>query len=165
MSAPLARQTRIHHRGRRCGDRTGPVLIIALLLGACPGVRAPLERPRVDVRAVAAVVHEGDAMVRVRLRVVNRNATALRARAVDWELVMAGAGPRRGRVDLDAQVAARASTIVDVTFRVAAPALMATSSGREYALSGTLHLMSERGDVGAVFDSQGEVEWEQSLAR
>lgn len=134
-------------------------LLCGLLAGACPGVRAPLEHARVDVSEVAAQVNaEGHGKVRVRLRVMNRNAIALSARAVDWELAVTGVGPRRGRAALDQIIAARSTAMVDVELDV--PGLIMANQAahsRDYRLSGTLHLMSERGDVGAVFDSQGEL--------
>jgi hypothetical protein len=96
----------------------------------------------------------GDLVVRVRLHVINSNAIALSARAVDWELAIHGAEPRRGRVELDQTIFARASAIVDVTLDV--PAARGDAGKRDYQLAGTLHLMSERGDIGAVFDGQGD---------
>jgi hypothetical protein len=143
-------------RARVLCARHALIIALALLAGACPGVQRPLERPRVDVREVASAVDvDGDRVVRVRLRVVNSNAIALSARALDWELAIAGAELRRGRVELDQAISARASAIVDVTLEL--PAARSASNARDYRLSGTLHLMSERGDIGAVFDSQGEV--------
>jgi hypothetical protein len=140
----LARALRAHH-----------ALLIALFASGCPGVVRPLERPRVDVREVAAAGDaNGDLRVRVSLRVVNSNSIALSARALDWELAIAGAEPRRGRAELDQTISALAGAIVKVAFVV--PAGSAASNARDYRLSGTLHLTSERGDIGAVFDGQGE---------
>lgn len=137
------------------------LLLAALVLCGCPGVTAPLERPRLHLEQVAA--HAGEELhVRVRLRVHNPNATAVHARALDWALLLGDAPLVRGRAELDKRVPARESAALDIDLALAAaPAGAMTarmdSGHRGYRLRGTVHFVTERGDICAVFDESGRI--------
>jgi hypothetical protein len=126
-------------------------------------VAAPLERPLITVLEVAASNTDSAALlVRVHLSVHNPNATTMYARALDWQLSLAGQPPVRGRLSFDTTVAGKRSSSVWLRFELA-PQTARQLAGRlhegtqAFHIHGTVHLFSERGDMGAVFDQQGRL--------
>jgi hypothetical protein len=140
------------------------LLLFCLWLGlsaACPAVPAQLERPLITVREIAATgISDGQALlVRVDLSVYNPNLATMHARALDWQLSLAGQQPVRGRSSFDATMAGKNSANVSLQFellpKTARPALH--EGGQAFHFQGTVHVFNKRGDMGVTFDRQGRL--------
>lgn len=140
------------------------IIGLALTVLACPAIPPPLERPLVTIESMdAAVSPDAELLVHVRLRAVNPNGTKLDAHVLDWEIAI-GDTPStlRGRTVINQSIPARASALMHIELALPAAAAgdMASrlaSGMRQYRLRGTLHVSSAAGELGAIFDQQGEV--------
>ena len=135
--------------------------IAALMLSGCPGVLAPLEKPRLDLRGVSVVsVSLSGLRADARFDILNPNSIGVPLRAVDWALSIGGATPMRGRVDLNQTIPAKGSApvVVEISIGTTAAAEMASrvaSGATDYHLSGTMHFQTSLGDIAVVFDHSG----------
>lgn len=138
-------------------------LLLAAMLGACPGVTPRLQHPQVSVTRAAVrmpAASMAEAAVSVHMTLANSNATEVRARAIDWQLTVADGQPVRGRSSFDVVVPAGETR--DLTVEIVVPPIPSAEISRlresghnRFRLSGTVHCMSARGDIGAVFDEAG----------
>lgn len=88
-------------------------LVLVWALGGCPGILAPLEKPRIDFDGVrAASLSLAGLDLTFQLRVTNPNGVGLPLRAMDYDLSIEGRPFLQGRLDLHEELPARASAPV-----------------------------------------------------
>ena len=131
--------------------RVALFVMLALLLGACKGLRVEQLMPQVRVEAVRlsdADVEGG--RVRVLLSLHNPNPVPLRAERYDYRLRLAGvpvaSGSSATRIDLPAKGEQTLAMDIDFRWQQLAEGLQAMLRGRriEYALDGHLEIQPFR---------------------
>lgn len=118
---------------------------LLVLLAACPRVPAPVERPRVEVAALAS----GDVPA-LRLRIDNANDAVMTVRAIDWRLDVDGRPPIRGRARVELAIPAGGEALAEVPLDGAA-----ATPGARYTLRAIVHGFSSAGDAAQVVELDG----------
>jgi LEA14-like dessication related protein len=109
------------------------LLVLVLALAACPGILAPLEKPRVDLEGLrAAELSLAGLNLTFQLRVTNPNGVALPLSAMDYELSLEDRPFLRGRLELHEELPARAAApvLAHVHITPAHAATLVTALGR-----------------------------------
>jgi len=123
-----------------------------VVLCACPVAR-PLEKPRVTPRgAHLASASLAGLELRLDLDIYNPNEIALPLRAIDWEISLDNNPLTRGRIDLSAEIPARATAPVAATATIGpgtAITVMGALRGGVGAarVDATLHFQTAIGEV------------------